>query len=130
MATAVEKLWDDVLFTVKLYEKRGMIIPLLYALQDYCSASGKSLAVMDERFCASIEQCRFASFYENNKHYMIDIRCGMDTIRSAAMFISDLIAIIPTDLGTNLHQIGEVTPDNVYPEREGECRGYLRSLVA
>lgn len=130
MINTNEKLWDDVLFTVKLYEKRGLIVPLQYALQDYCLAAGKSLAVADVKFNAKLKQCSFASFYKDNKHYMIDISCNMDSIIRAAIFSTDLLAIIPTDIGINLRQVGEsMPPDTVYPERNDQCRGYLRSLV-
>lgn len=111
LSKKLDKLWDDVLFTVELYKRRGVGLAMFYALQDYCSASKKSLALVDVKFT---KYC-VASFFKDNKHYMMDIPWDMDSNVKAAVFASDSIAIVPTDIGTNLRQ-----------NRRGETRHLLR----
>lgn len=128
-----QELWNDVLFIVKLYEKISEICPLYHALWDYCSATGESLAVVDAKFArscdrAGYEMCRFAGFFDDNKHYMASIP-SLTECQSAALYATDDIWIIPRSICTNERCVGTVEREVLYPARTDQCRGYNRSIV-
>ena len=126
---SVKKLWDDVVIMTRMYGKMPKSIglnPVMYALQDYCKASGKDLAVMDPKFDHA-EWGNFACFFKGNTHYLVDMPRVAEVMKQA-VYSTDYIMIVPVVMGTNQRSVGSVEPDLVY-DTPDQCRGFNLSLL-
>lgn len=134
MERTPEMLWDDVLVMLKMNERvKGFgINPVLYALQDYCSASGKDLAIIDTRFATScLKWCNHppAIYFKDNHQHTMEVK-DLEEAKKQAIHISEKgYAFVPFSVGINHCKLGPVVPDYVYPYNPTQCRGYNLSLI-
>lgn len=123
-------LWNEVLTLLRMSAVRSMAISaIFYALQDYCAASGKELALMDRKFAERNPKYAVACFYKNNREYMFDIP-DVGLAEALALHKTDGLAIIPVSVGVELREIAvSIAPEHAYPDCPTQCRGFNLSLI-